>query len=128
MAKGKGSGAGRPTIMDENTVNKLEDAFSNGATDLQACFYAGISKQTLYNYQDKFPEFVDRKEALKNHLQLVAKNVLAKSIKGGNELDAKWLLERKEKNTYSTKVESAIDISGELSIKQIMDELDDDTT
>jgi len=100
MAKNKG---GRPTKMDDLTVKKLEEAFINGATDVQACFYAGISKQTLYTYQDKNPEFIDRKEALKANLGLIAKNVLAKSIRDDdNANDAKWYLERKEKKEYST--------------------------
>lgn len=57
-------GAGRPTIMTPDIVNKLEQAFSMGCSDLEACLYAGISKQTLYNYQAKNPEFVDRKEKI----------------------------------------------------------------
>lgn len=102
MAKNPG---GRPTIMTPEIINKLEEAFANGATDLQACFYAGISHQTLYNYQNANPEFIERKNGLKNHLQLIAKNVLAKSIRSGNEADAKWLLERKEKGDYSLRNE-----------------------
>ena len=106
MARGKGKGAGRPTVMTPDVIGKLEQAFSNGATDLQACFYAGISKDALYTYEKKHPEFKERKEGLKNHLQLIAKNVLAKSIREkNNENDAKWLLERKEKAGYSTRQE-----------------------
>jgi hypothetical protein len=97
---------GRPTKMDELTVKKLEEAFTNGATDVQACFYAGITKQTLYNYQNKNPEFIDRKEGLKAQLGLIAKNVLAKSIRtDNNSNDAKWYLERKEKAEFSTREE-----------------------
>ncbi len=58
--------AGRPTVMTVETVNKLEEAFMLGCTDEEACFAANISKQTLYNYQDKNPEFIDRKETLKS--------------------------------------------------------------
>ncbi len=94
---------GRPTMMDENTVNKLEQAFLNGATDIQACFCAGISKQTLYNYQKKNPEFVDRKEALKSNLGLIAKTVIANKIKSGDTNDARWYLERKEPEEFSAK-------------------------
>jgi hypothetical protein len=47
--------------MTEATVAKLEQAFAFGCTDLEACLYADISKDCLYNYQKKHPEFVDRK-------------------------------------------------------------------
>ena len=83
----------------------IEQAFSFGATDLEACFYAGISKDALYDYQVKNPEFTERKEGLKNNLKLIAKNVLGKSIEGGNETDAKWYLERKCKDEFSLRNE-----------------------
>lgn len=113
MAKNKG---GRPTVMDEDTIQKLEHAFSIGATDVQACFYAGISKATLYNYQEKHPEFVDRKEALKANLAYIAKGVLAQSLQEGKVDDAKWYLERKEKDEFSTKVTNTNQHEGGIEI------------
>ena len=105
MAKRRGKGVGRPPIVDEIVVQKLEQAFSNDLTDLEACLYAGISKGTLYNYQNENPEFLNRKEILKNALSLKAKNVLAKSINEGNEADAKWWLERRRKHEFSLRTE-----------------------
>ena len=105
---------GRPTVMTPEVIRKLEEAFAHDATDLQACFYAGIGKSALYKYQEKNPEFVERKEALKKQLGLIAKNVLAKSIKKGSEQDAKWYLERREKSNYSTQInQQALDKNGE---------------
>ncbi len=97
----KKSNAGRPTIMTEEALRKLDEAFANGATDLEACFYAGISKTAFYNYQERNPEYVERKEGLKDQLKLIAKNTLAKSIKDGSALDAKWFLERKCGDEYA---------------------------
>ena len=70
----KKSNAGRPTVMTKDTIAKLEEAFKCGASDLEACFYADISKDSLYNYQKKHPEFIERKEALKNHLKFVSQS------------------------------------------------------
>ncbi len=56
---------GRPTVMTGDVIGKLEHAFSLGCTDLEACFYAGISKDALYDYQKKEPKFSERKELLK---------------------------------------------------------------
>lgn len=105
-------GAGRPTIMTPDIVNKLEQAFSMGCSDLEACLYAGISKQTLYNYQAKNPEFVDRKEQLKEQLVLKARTVIANALNNKDENTAKWYLERKAKNEFSTKVENETTING----------------
>lgn len=98
-------GAGRPTIMTPDIVNKLEQAFSMGCSDLEACLYAGISKQTLYNYQAKNPQFVDRKEQLKKQLVLKARTVIADALNRKDENTAKWYLERKAKNEFSTRQE-----------------------
>ena len=51
----------RPTKMTGEAVSKLEKAFLMGCTDLEACVYAEISKHCLYRYEEKNPEFRDRK-------------------------------------------------------------------
>lgn len=88
---------GRPTLMTDEKVKELEGYFSIGATDLEACFLAGISKQTLYNYQENNPDFVDRKEALKNMPKYKAKKNIAREIDKGDKETSKWYLERKDK-------------------------------
>jgi len=114
MAKNKG---GRPTSMTKDTLKKLEHAFKIGATDEQACFYAGISHQTLYTYQKNTEGFLEQKTNWKNHLQFQAKNTLAMSIQEGSAENAKWLLERKEKSTYSTRSELTGADGDDLAIK-----------
>lgn len=102
MAKDK-KDVGRPTIMTPETISKLEEVFSIGGTDNEACFYAGIGKTTLYNYQQENPEFVERKEALKERPILKARQTI---IKGLDDADnAKWFLERKVKNEFSSRQE-----------------------
>ena len=94
--------------MTPDAIGKLEEAFANGATDEQACFYANIHKTTLYEYQTRHPEFKDRKHGLKSHLQLIAKNNIAREIKDGSVPQSNWLLERKEKGEYSARQEGKI--------------------
>lgn len=94
---------GRPTIVDEMALQKLEEAFANGATDEQACFIANISTSTFYNYQDKYPEFVERKEALKNMIKYQAKIKVKEAILNEDKPDtAKWYLEKKDKDFNPT--------------------------
>ena len=96
---------GRPTIMTPDVVGKLEQAFSLGCSDLEACLYAGISKQALYDYQSRNPSFVDRKAILKENLVLKARSVIAGSLNNKDENTAKWYLERKKKDEFGTRTE-----------------------
>ena len=100
MTKNKG---GRPTKMSKETIAKLEEVFSLGGSDSEACFYANISKQTLYNYQKENPEFVDRKEALKEKPILKARQTVVKAL--DDPKDAQWFLERKRKEEFSLRQE-----------------------
>ena len=104
MAKNKG---GRPTIMTELVIKKLEEVFAIGGGDGEACMYADISHQTLYDYQKKHPEFIARKEALKERPILKARQTIIKSI--DDPLHAKWYLEKKRKKEFGNAVEIGLD-------------------
>jgi len=102
--KGTGNPVGRPTVMTPDTVKKLEEAFLLGCTDLEACLVADISKETLYNYQDKNPEFVGRKEKLKLFPIYRAR---ASVMNGIDDPDlALKFLERKKKDEFSLRTEN----------------------
>lgn len=93
----------RPTKMTEETIKKLLDAFSYSFTDEEACIYANISPKTLYNYWEKFPEFLQQKEILKKKPNLKAKMNKVKAVNEGNLQESWWWLERKSKDEFSTK-------------------------
>ena len=103
---------GRPTKITPETIDKLRTAFLMGCSDVEACLYADISKTALYNYQQKNPEFVDQKEQWKEQLTLKARTVIANSLNNKDENTAKWYLERKKKDEFSTKVENETEIKG----------------
>jgi hypothetical protein len=96
-------GRGRPTSMTPATVSKLEEAFALGCTDLEACFYADISKPTLYAYQDANPEFLYRKERLKKRPVLLARKVIVDALLDDDRASAHKVLERHDgtKNVIS---------------------------
>lgn len=96
---------GRPTVMTPENIAKLEQAFSLGATDLEACFFAGIGKTALYEYQEKNPEFAERKAALKDKLVLKSRQVVASALEEGDKQTAQWYLERKKKDEFSQRQE-----------------------
>ena len=97
--------AGRPTKMTTRTVALLLTAFSNSFTDEEACIYADISKNTLYRYIDKHPEFWHQKEILKKKPNMKAKlNWLDKINKKDYQASKDWL-ERKAKDEFSLRTE-----------------------
>jgi len=99
----KGIG-GRHSIITPDIVQKLETAFAMDCTDPEACLLAGISERTLYNYQDKNPEFAQHKKLLKNKPFLLARSEVIKGMKNNPELSLKYL-ERKKKGEFSLKSE-----------------------
>ncbi|MEE8208961.1 MAG: hypothetical protein V3T88_08440 [Nitrosomonadaceae bacterium] len=87
---------GRPTKMTPTTIQKLEDAFTVGATDQEACCHADVSMSTLYDYCQKNPKFSDRKELLKNQPTMKAKLIINDSLDRNELPTAHKVIDRKE--------------------------------
>lgn len=51
--------AGRPTKYKPEYCDLLVSMLSNGASLIEFCAEVGICKQTLYNWKDDNPEFLD---------------------------------------------------------------------
>ena len=107
---------GRPTVMTPEMVNKLEEGFLKGLSDAECCLFAGISKQTLYDYCAKHPEFTDRKEDLKKQPAIQAKMNILEALNDGDKDISKWYLERKNKDEFSLKQEIAADVNERVNI------------
>lgn len=102
---------GRPTVMTENVLRKLEYAFMRGLPDREACDYADIGTTTLYDYCKENPEFAERKETLKQHPTAKARLNVTEAIENGDVDLSKWWLERKRKDEFSLKQEINADVS-----------------
>lgn len=113
--------AGRPTKMTKETVDKLESAFSYGCTDAEACAYADIDKQTLYNYCEKNPSFFDRKETLKNMPTFKAKRIIDNALNGDDLNTAHRVVDRKEGSKVKQEItgEGGGPIKGEWTVKVV---------
>ena len=93
----------RPTVMTDQVIDNLKQAFLIGATDEEACLAAGICRDTLYEYQKKSQEFSDQKKQWKLNPILKAKKVIFDDLKRVST--AKWYLERKAKREFSLRGE-----------------------
>ena len=105
---------GRPTVMTDQVVAKLEQGFKIGLNDLECCAYAEISRDALYDYIKKHPEFSDKKEEWKKNPIAKAKYTIYKNLDDPSV--AKWLLERRDKD-FSTKVEQTV--NGDVKLTPI---------
>lgn len=101
---------GRPTEFTEEVVNKLEQAFALDCTVSEACLYAGISRQTYYNFVDekadpksKKRQYFDRFEELRERPFLKARQTIVKSLDQPEH--AKWYMERKKKAEFAGRQE-----------------------
>jgi len=101
MVKNKG---GRPTVVTEEVLKKLEEAFALDCTILEACFYADISEKTYYNYTEKHPEFLQRVQALRQNPVLKARISVIDGFEKDPNLALKYL-ERKAKSEFSPREE-----------------------
>lgn len=95
---------GRKTVITAGVLRKLEEAFAWDCTDTEACFYAGIGKTALYEYQKDHPEFAERKEALKGNPILLARQTVVRNLQRDPDLALKYL-ERKRKDEFSPRTE-----------------------
>lgn len=104
---------GRPKKITKAVLQKLEEGFLKGLSDRECSFYANISPGTLYNYCNEHPEFLERKELLKQNIAIKAKMNIAESIENGEVGKSMWYLERKCKEEFSLKQE--VEMSGSLN-------------
>lgn len=126
LGKKRKSNAGRPTVMTKETIGKLEIAFGYGASDEEACSYADISMDTLYEYQKKHPEFSELKVRLKERPTMMAREAVVRSFKTYPGLAMKYLKAKKNKefreamvidNTNSDKLKEADTLLDEIRSK-----------
>ena len=93
---------GRPARMTPEVIAKLEEAFTHCFSDKEACLYAGIHPATLYRFQEKYPEFSERKELLRLTPNMAAKKELVTGIKGNLD-QARWWAQNKMTDDFGPK-------------------------
>jgi hypothetical protein len=99
---------GRPTVVTPEVLAKLEHAFGIGCPDKEACLYAGISMDALYNYQNRRPDFGEWKALMKEKPALKARNTVVNSL--SQVETAKWYLDRKTNGEFSAR--AALELTG----------------
>ena len=94
------SSIGRPTVLTENVVQKLEEALRNGFSVLTACHLSGVSLSTYYDHYDQNKEFSGKMIIAKLWITEQAKKIVIQAINSNDLSTAKWLLERRTRDEF----------------------------
>ena len=100
-----GTNRGRPTVMTNEVVSKMEYGFMKGLNVTECCLYADISRNCFYEYLEKNPDFKDRIEELRSNPSTKAKLNVVEAIEKGDTDISRWWLERRNKDEFSAKQE-----------------------
>lgn len=112
--------------LTEDTIRKLEEAFSIDASVKEACYYADISTDTFYRWIKKYPKLSYKLERLREKPVLKARQTVVKSL--DNPDYAFKYLERKKKDEFSPRQEltgkdgESIKTSYEIKLNEIREE------
>lgn len=86
---------GRPTKYNPEVVKKLMDVFKMGGSVDEAVSYAGISKETYYNWAEKYPTLLTETEQARIYPIIVARNIVVDTMTRNRDVNtAKWYLEK----------------------------------
>ncbi len=95
---------GRPTKMTPEVIGKLEEAFAIDSSIEEASFYAGIHRDTYYEWIKNNPELSDRFEALRNRPVLKARQEVVKGLDDDKNFSFKYL-SRKRPHEFGDKLQ-----------------------
>lgn len=91
------------------------DAWQNGLSDREAAFIASrdsdsaVKESDIKRWLKDYPDVASLKDYLQSELLSVAKLNIAEKIKSGDVRTAKWYLERKAADEFSTKAAVAFE-------------------
>lgn len=114
---------GRPRAIGEKELQKLKEAFLMGCTNREACLYADVAESTFYDFLKEYPEYSEKIDIWKNYEKIKARMVVHNALNKGDRDMAKWYLERKAKDEFSTKQEVDATVNNRVVI---VDDLPDE--
>lgn len=117
MARGKK----REREEIEGLITKLAPFMQRGLTYCEACVQARIPASTISDYMQKFEWVRNEIEYWEAFLETVAETTVASKIINKDVDIAKWYLERRKKNKYSTK--SEVENTGKASLEDFLSQL-----
>ena len=93
-----------PSKLTAKTIEELEARYRDGATTLEA-IDGLMAESTYFKHLKENEEFSERMRLARDYVTEIARGVVARAIKRGDRDTAKWWLERKNKQEFSTRSE-----------------------
>lgn len=97
----------RPKRDDPIIIAKLKEAFWYDCPDVEACYHANISIDTLRRMREGDKKLSEEFDRLKNEPTFKARKCVVKAAENDSEIAIKYL-ERKRKKEFSLKIEQEI--------------------
>lgn len=104
-----GKKGGRPTVMNEKTLRKLELGFAFDSTVEEACIFAGITPFTYYEFLKKCPKFSNTVELLRNIPTLMARHTIVTGVFSSQDSAMNYMT-KKRRGEFGAKLEIAADV------------------
>ena len=101
MSKIQKAKIGRPSVINEDTVRKLEASLASGFGVSAACYYSGISTSTYYEHLALDKDFSDKMHLAEDWSTFKARQVILQAINNGDIKAAQWWLERKARFEFA---------------------------
>lgn len=86
---------GRPSVINEDILRKLEIFIASGMSISASCYMAGISKSTYYEHKALNKEFADRMRIAEEWATFRARQIVLQAIDNGDTACARWYLSKK---------------------------------
>ena len=107
---------GAPSKLTEDTIAKLQQAFSIDATVAEATFYAGITETTYYRWAETNPQLCEQLERLRQKPVLTARQSVVQGLPNNPQFSFQYLKAKKpDEFVEKTKVEHSGKVETEES-------------
>jgi hypothetical protein len=90
-----GQKAGRNPVITDDVCQKLEKSLAAGFSVSLACYFAGISRSSYYNYRAEDKEFANKMRLAEEWSTYKARITILKAIDAGDVAASRFWLERK---------------------------------
>ena len=115
---------GRPVLVTELVVQKLEAIFQQDVTIEVACNYAGIGVRTYHDHYAKDEDFRTRIDTARSFARIRAGKVVIDAIDKGDVNTAKWWLEKKHSKEFSPpkddRPNNTLNIFGDMNLESVV--------
>lgn len=127
IMNGVKSKTGRPSVINDETLRKIDEGALLGLNNSSLCLYADISQSAFYSYIKEHPDLKDRIDLLRNNNNILAMRNVRKGLEDTDKKErgimTRWFLEKTDPD-FNSKLSVDVQSTGSLSIEARSDALE----